>query len=182
MRKLSFEGFLQQYLRTLSGNQSLSIRKLTRLAVEETPRLREPLFLYALCCGKTDLLLQAVRGTKLEKTYHKLFNTYDATTIIFALQDKASALPAAYHKVWRSYCSTAQRIQTDDQMKELMRKRILALQKEYRVTNYRLYTDLHLNPGNLNAWLKHGDPAKISLDSARCVVSYLQERASAAKH
>lgn len=178
MRKLSFEGFLREYLRTLSGNQSLSIRKLTRLAEQEIPRLREPLFLYAFYCGKTELLLQAVRGTKLEKPYHKLFDTYDATTIIFALQDKSSALPAAYHKVWRSYCSAAQHVQTDDQMKELMRKRILALQKEYRVTNYRLYTDLHLNPGNLNAWLKHGDPAKISLDSARRVMSYLQDRAS----
>ena len=135
------------------------------------------MFLYALCCGKTNLLLQAVRDTKLEGKYQKLFNTYDATTIIFALQDKAPALPAAYHKIWRSYCSTAQRIQTDDQMKDLMRKRILTLQKQYRVTNYRLYTDLHLNPGNLNAWLKHGDPSKISLDSARRVMSYLQERA-----
>ena len=56
-----------------------------------------------------------------------------------------------------------------------MRSRILRLQKERNVTNYRLYTDLKMNPGNLNAWLKHGDGNKISLDRARDVLRYLSE-------
>ena len=64
-------------------------------------------------------------------------------------------------------------------MKELMRKCILALQKDYRVTNY-LYTDLHLNPGNLNAWLKHSDSGKNSFISVRRLISYVQHKASLA--
>jgi hypothetical protein len=46
-----------------------------------------------------------------------------------------------------------------------------AVYKTYR----RPYTDLKMNPGNLNAWLKHGDGNKISLDRARDVLRYLSE-------
>lgn len=43
------------------------------------------------------------------------------------------------------------------------------LQAERGVSNYRLYTSLGLNPGNLNAWLKHGDGREASLQTARAV-------------
>ena len=43
-----------------------------------------------------------------------------------------------------------------------------------RFSNYRIYTDLHLNPGNLNAWLKHGDCGKVSLKTARSVLRYAE--------
>lgn len=39
-----------------------------------------------------------------------------------------------------------------------------------RQSAYRLYTDLKLNPGNVNAWLKHNDSSKMSLDCARQIV------------
>lgn len=55
----------------------------------------------------------------------------------------------------------------DDETKELMCRQILRLQAERGITNYRLYTSLRLNPGNLNAWLKHGDSRKVSLQTAR---------------
>lgn len=172
MRKLTFEGFLRQYLRTLSGCNSLSIRKLAHLSEEAEPRLREPLFIYSTICGKTAFLNQTLIGTKLEHEF--LLRTYTAEALIEMLKNKDPRLPSAYHKVWRSYCSVAQRQQTDDATKSLMRDRIIALQQERSITNYRLYTDLNLNPGNLNAWLKHGDSSKISLANARRVMHYLQ--------
>ena len=39
-----------------------------------------------------------------------------------------------------------------------------------RQSAYRLYTDLKLNPGNVNAWLKHNDSSKMSLDCVRQIV------------
>ena len=56
-----------------------------------------------------------------------------------------------------------------------MRRRIVQLQKEKGVSTYRLYTDLSLNPGNLNAFLKHGDCSKVSLSTARRAVQHLQD-------
>ena len=47
MRKLTFEGFLKQYVAELSGVQTASVHKLAA-CLNENPRLKEPLFLYAL--------------------------------------------------------------------------------------------------------------------------------------
>jgi hypothetical protein len=55
-----------------------------------------------------------------------------------------------------------------------MRNKVVQLQKPKVVSNYRLYSDLRLNPGNFNAWLKYGDPNKVSLDTARRTVKYLE--------
>ena len=42
------------------------------------------------------------------------------------------------------------------------------------MTNYRIYTDLKLNPGNLNAWRKHGDGDEVSLETDRRTLRYLE--------
>ena len=62
----------------------------------------------------------------------------------------------------------------DNHTKELMRKKVKRLQEKNGVTNYRIYTDLKLNPGNLNAWLKHGDSEKVSLETARMTLRYVE--------
>ena len=45
---LTFEGFLKGYCRELSGQQSLSFRKLVEQATTDAPRVAEALFLLAL--------------------------------------------------------------------------------------------------------------------------------------
>ena len=55
-----------------------------------------------------------------------------------------------------------------------MRQKVKRLQEKKGVTTYRIYTDLELNPGNLNAWLKHGDGAKVSLETARITLRYME--------
>ena len=47
MRKLSFEGFLKRYVVELSGVQTTNVHKLADCLCEN-PRMKEPLFLYAL--------------------------------------------------------------------------------------------------------------------------------------
>lgn len=75
-------------------------------------------------------------------------------------------------KVWRSYCSVRDAALADNDTKELIHRRVLELQQKKKLTNYRLYTDLRLNPGNVNAWLKHNDSSKMSLDCARQIYKY----------
>lgn len=57
MRKLSFEGFLKQYVVELSGVQTTNVHKLADCLCEN-PRMKEPLFLYALTFDKVNLLLR----------------------------------------------------------------------------------------------------------------------------
>ena len=172
MRELTFAGFLRRYVRELSAQD---VSKLAQEAQQENPRLREPLFLYAMETGKLRLLLASCAGSDLSEGYGQLAKRYDAASLRQALQEDAPELDARYHKVWRSYQAMRSRPQSDAHTKELMRARVLLLQKEKQVTNYRLYTDLRLNPGNINAWLKHGDGNKVSLAHARQMLQYLRQ-------
>lgn len=80
------------------------------------------------------------------------------------------------HSVSTSYLSEKNRTVTDNLTKALMWNKISRLQNEKHVTKYILYTDLKLNHGNLNAYLKHGDCSKLSLDTTRKILRYLENR------
>ena len=172
MRELTFPGFLKSYVRELSLTHSTGVRVLTKEAAERNPRLREPLYLYALFTGQEVSLLKAVRGTKLFDDYERMKKCYDRTAMEKLLWEDSPELPVGYRKVWKSYAAYKGRGRRDNETKDLMRKEIIRLQAQYGISNYRLYTDLHLNPGNLNTWLKHGDGRKVSLKTARSVLEH----------
>ena len=171
MRKLTFEGFLKQYVAELSGVQTASVHKLAdRMA--ENPRLKEPLFLYALAFNKVELLLRYTANSTIATEYEQLSNLYSLEQMLVLLEKQPPELPEGYLKVWRSYCSVRDAVLADNDTKELIHRRVLELQQKKKLTNYRLYKDLKLNPGNVNAWLKHNDSSKMSLDCARQIYKY----------
>lgn len=174
MRELTFSGFLRNYVCSLSASRTCSLYKLAKEAAEENPRLREPLFLYALFTDSMERLLRATRKTKLAEEYGSLADNYDKTGLESALKDASSRLPEEYKKVWRSYLSKKNRWLHDNGTKELIRTRVMKLQNMKGVSNYRIYVDLRLNHGNLNAWLRNGDSSKVSLDTARLTLKYME--------
>ena len=171
MRKLTFEGFLKQYVAELAGVQTASVHKLAN-CMTENPRLEGPLFLYALTFNKVDLLLRHTATSAVAAEYEQLSNRYSLAQMLLLLENQSHELPEGYLKVWRSYCSVRDAVLADNDTKELIHRRVLELQKKKKLTNYRLYTNLKLNPGNVNAWLKHNDSSKMSLDCARQIYKY----------
>ena len=135
--------------------------------LNENPRLKEPLFLYALTFDKVELLLRYTANSAVAAEYEQLSNRYSLAQMRLLLENQSPELPEGYLKVWRSYCSVRDAVLADNDTKELIHRRVLELQQKKKLTNYRLYTDLKLNPGNVNAWLKHNDSSKMSLDCAR---------------
>lgn len=174
MRDLTFRGFLTQYVRQLATEETNSLYKLAAEAGSKNPRLREPLFLYAVYSQKEKVLLQATKEPALYAEYDRMAALYTADRMTELFEQASPLLPAEYHKVWRSYQSRKNRGQADEHTKELMRQKVKRLQETKGVTNYRIYTDLKLNPGNLNAWLKHGNGDKVSLETARNTLRYVE--------
>lgn len=174
MRELTFKGFLAQYLKQLSAQNTNSLYKLAAEAAENNLRLREPLLLYAVFSEKQEVLLKAAKAPALHRHYAGLLSRYTREELAVLLEEESPELAEGYHKVWRSFQSRKNRGRADDHTKELMRKKLKRLQEQKGVTNYRIYTDLGLNPGNLNAWLKHGNSAKISLGTAREALHYIE--------
>ena len=181
MRELTFKGFLTQYVKQLSKNNTNSFYRLAEEAGSDNPRLKEPLFLFALYSDKQTVLLQATKDKSLFEEYQKMVSLYSADQMTRLFEDNASVLPNEYHKVWRSFQSQKNRGQSDDHTKELLRLKVKRLQEQCGVSNYRIYTDLKLNPGNVNAWLKHGVADKVSLDTARRTLRYVEGYLSANK-
>ena len=175
MQRLTFIGYLESYIQSLSSINSKSINRLAKEA-NANFRLREPLFLYALFCGKVELLLRSTNDEGLYSQYHDLTNRYTCKNMLEALETGDESLDRNYHKVYNSYACRRNMPETHSRSKALMHAKIKRLQNEKNVSNYRIYTDLKLNPGNINSYLKTGDVTKVSRDVARRIVQYLGEQ------
>lgn len=171
---LTFEGFLKGYCRELSGQQSLSFRKLVERATTVEPRVAEPLFLLALAQGKAEYVLGLSEGSWMEEGYRDVLSLYDQTGSLASLciEDK---LPNRYANVWRAYRGVKEKPAADRRVNALMRKRTLEALKESGATRYSLCRDLHLNKGNVYAYLA-GDDSKVSRETARRIMEYAEER------
>ena len=99
MRKLTFEGFLKQYVAELSGVQTASAHKLAD-HMAENPRLKEPLFLYALAFNKVDLLLRYTVNRAVAAEYEQLSNRYSLAQMLLLLENQSPELTEGYLKVW----------------------------------------------------------------------------------
>ncbi len=174
MRELTFAGFLRRYVRELSMSGTNSVSKLAREAAKYNYRLREPLLLYALFSDNSALLRSSIDNEALLEQFDAIFDQYTKAQMLQALKENDPSLSAEYRKVWRSYLAQKNRRETDAQTKELIRQRILSMQKEKGVSNYRIYKTLGLNPGNINDWLKNGAGEKVSLTTARKAFEYVQ--------
>ena len=173
MRKLTFKGFLAAYVKELSYAETVDLSVLAREATGKNCRLRAPLLLYAVTHGKAGLL----RAKLMECD-----NAEDLLPVLTRLECcdtedllEGGQLPEEYLKVWNSFKVRCDRPKNEDALKAAMREKIIRLQKDKNCSNYRLYKDLKLNPGNINCWLKNGDGSKVSYQTAQKIISYVMQ-------
>lgn len=67
---------------------------------------------------------------------------------------------------YNSYLVLANKKKREDRTKLLMLKKIKQMQQDKHISNYRIYTDLKLNAGNINDYLTNGRADKLSLKTA----------------
>ena len=56
----------------------------------------------------------------------------------------------------------------------MLYEKIKQVKHKKNITNYRVYKDLSLNPGNVNAFLKNADMGKVSLNTVRKILAFVQ--------
>jgi hypothetical protein len=174
MRRLSFAGYLESYVRYLAGADSLALRPLAELTRSE-PRLVEPLLLWATKTGRDQRLQDLLAGRdELKRELHTLVSLERRSQLESALSTASPRLRTEYSKVWRSYLARSNAPERDAELKLAARERVLALETAKGVSRYRMAKDLALNPGNLHAFLAQGNTSKLSLDRALELVSYLE--------
>lgn len=174
MRRLTFLGFLQSYVRSLSGEDTLALARLVELSASE-PRLVAPMVLLAVLSGAGDRLERLLVGRDaLRAEVQTLVALHSAGLLERALGDADARVRPEYVKAWRSYVARRDAHLRDKDVRLRARSRVLALEKQKGVTRYRMAKDLGLNPGNLHAFLAQADPTKLSLDRVAELIRYLE--------
>ena len=179
MRALTFKGFLTRYLQTLSHYSGISITRLTREMINGNLRLKEPLYLYCLLTNKQQYLLSRVTASDILAEYQELTTGKDGEEMLRTLVQNPESWPLRYQKVYHSYLVRQKQPQARAHTKSLMHAKIIELQKKNKITAYRICSDLRINPGNFQAFIKHSAYSKLSLSRLRIVISYLQARDTA---
>lgn len=167
----TFAGFLKGYCRELSGQESLSFRKLVQLAQTEAPRVAEPMFMLALCQGKEGYLVNLAQGTWLEAQYKELVAMREHGETVEAFASR-SDLPSRYANVWNAYRGKKEAAQKDRRLNGLMRAKTLEALRASGVTCYALCKQLGLNKGNVYAYLNGGDSSKVSYKTAQRIMNH----------
>ena len=173
MRELTFKGFLSQYVKELSYTGTVDLNTLTSEALNGNYRLRAPLLLYAVMNEKSNLLKSHLNSAGYQGELLALLDSLDRPDIEERLEE--GAFPTEYQKVWNSFKVRHDRSKSEDDLKAAMRNKIIQLQEAKKCSNYRLYKDLSLNPGNINCWLKNGDGSKVSYQTAQRVIAYMMQ-------
>jgi len=174
MRRLTFKGFLQSYVKALSGEDTLALSRLAALS-ETEPRLVEPLLLWATATGHSGRLDNLLNGRPaLRQELRTLVRLRAEHRLEENLASANTTLRPEYSKVWHSYVVRRDAPNRDKELRLAVRERILELESRKRVTRYRMAKDLGLNPGNLHAYLSQDNATKLSLDRVADLVRYLE--------
>lgn len=164
MRELTFKGYLQQQLCELSGLNSKSLYKFSKLS-ENNARLRDVLCLHLNYYVDEKLKNQLCRRFPYLSKGCGLLQGVSLEHIDDSISE--------YKTIYENYLNKKKEKENENKLKSLMQKRIVAIQAEKGITNYRIYKALNLNPGNVNAFLKKGDTSKVSLDKVRQMLEYV---------
>lgn len=166
MRELTFKGYLQQQLCELSGLNSKSLYKFAKLS-ENNARLRNVLCLYLNYYVDEKLKNQLCRRFPYLSKGCGLLQGVSLKHFDHSLSE--------YKTIYENYLNKKNSKENEDKLKALMQKRIIEVQAKKGITNYRIYKALNLNPGNVNAFLKKGDTGKVSLNTARKMLVYVNQ-------
>lgn len=162
MRELTFKGYLQQQLSVLSDCNSKSLYKFARLA-EHNARLRDVLCLY----------LHFYVPDKLSSQLMKRFAYLKHLSA--TMPEQLTHSQSEYKTIYENYLNQKNAKKNEDKIKSVMHKRIVKLQAEKGISNYRIYKALDLNPGNVNAFLKYGDVSKVGLNTACEILGFVNQ-------
>lgn len=164
MRKMTFVSFLEYYLSDVSGQSSLSIHKLFKL-YKKNFRILDSLILYALFTDKMHILYKYIDDSKKHLLIGLTKDNF--------LEDKYDYFE--FKKIYQSYIRKINKHEYRNITKQMSRKHILSFMAEKNISNYRIYTDLSLNPGNINDYLTNGNVHKVSLSLVEKIFRYCRD-------
>ena len=169
MRELTFKGYLLSQLQELSDFNSTSLYAFSQLA-RNNARLKDVLSLYLVMYTEENLRSKLlIKFDYLKSSCEKLKGIDDDNAETYLHNDSLSG----YRTVYNNFLYQRNRKEQEDRLKRMMYRKISEVKQAKCVTNYRIYKELNLNPGNVNAFLKNEDTSKVSVDTARKILAFV---------
>lgn len=175
MRRPTLNRWLKKEILILSAERRFSLRRLAALAQNEQPRLAAPLFLYCYETESLETLYGFVYDPETMTQYRIVESMLDGKNLSNVALDAniPDGLPRDYSKHLTSFAAAYHAPETAAESKRLRWERSHALQLEKGIPTAQIYRALGMNPGNVNAYMKHGDIGKVSLEGATAIMRYL---------
>lgn len=171
MRALTFKGYLLSQLQELSETKSTSLYSFAKLA-ENNSCLKDALCLYLILYTSDNLKNKLLfKYAYLNDDCEKLSELKSHNTDDYFSQCELSE----YKTIYENYLFKLNRHNNETKIKNIMYRKICEVKQQKSITNYRIYKNLNLNPGNVNAFLKYGDTDKLSIETVRKVLSFINE-------
>lgn len=171
MKELTFEGFLDRYVRELSGFERIDLAQMAIAADCSQPRIKEPVVIYAAMKRSPETVRKLFRGTSLLNDYERyFFNRMVLSEADYKL------LPEGYQKVYRSYLSVKNKNQNELRIKALYRTNILEVRSNCTLTDYRICKELGINSGNFHSFMNQEKMDSLSLVKVRQVYELVKSK------
>ena len=161
MRQMTLECFVKRYLLDLSGQKSLSIHKLAKDA-NNNERLKNALIFYCYLTFKIKILIKYLKVSDEEKTF--LSSSSSSVDDYDKRYD--------FEKIYTSYRRYLNKKTYDNEIKNSIRLNTLKIMNDKKITKYKIYKGLELNPGNVNDYLTNGNVEKVSLETSKRIYQY----------
>jgi hypothetical protein len=173
MSRITLKGWLKIELARLAGQDTASIHRLATLAKNHNSRIYEPLLVYALETGAANRLMAYLDNGERKEEYRAVVGICGNRSILELKEPEVARLPWSYQKLLHTWRSVEQKAERIERSKRMRLDKTRELMKEKNVSNAQIYRALNLNPGNTNAYLKHGDISKLSIENTTRVMRYL---------
>ncbi len=173
MKRTTFKRFLSNYAKDMSHEHSLSLFKNEKY-VQNNVRL---LTVYSFYVFFNEEVTQTLLNKKdklptLFKMYTQLNDKYGNLT--YANVDKMVNNLDDFDELSQLYRSyTNLYVKKNDMLKKVYYQKIRKTQEEKQISNYRIYTDLKMNHGNTNDFLKNANFDKLSYKNIKSIYQYV---------
>ena len=164
MREQLFMNFLQDYLQDVSGLETCNIHKLAN-EMKKNYRIRDSLILYCALSGDNR---KNILNRFTNNKYKEVMSNLNENNFLSDDYEEYE-----FRKIWNSYQNKIKIVEYDNYIKENARLTILKSMKEKGITNYRVYKDLNLNPGNINDYLTNNNLKKVSVATVKAIANYV---------
>jgi hypothetical protein len=129
--------------------------------------------LYAVVKGQEEQLRGYLYDERLVKEFETVLFILCGANFNNPESLDTGGLPERYKKVLSSFRSAYHSIDTRNKSKRLRWQKTVQLQRQKGVSNAEIYQALGIDAGNVNAYLKHGDIDRVTLNTASDIMKYV---------